>query len=93
MSLMRSLITMCSTLKPLPPSRILDIEVQYYKDITPRNYQPNSGHRGNRRWACIMSLCVLSACLHGLSPVFVPVERFWNLVTAQIGYVAFAFDS
>ena len=39
-SLMRSLIMMCSTLQPLPDDRILDIEVQYYKDITPESYQP-----------------------------------------------------
>ena len=38
--LIRSLITMCSTLKPLPKKRILDITVEYYDDITPESYQP-----------------------------------------------------
>jgi hypothetical protein len=39
-SLMRGLITMCATLKPLPTSRIIDIEMEYYSDITPPSYQP-----------------------------------------------------
>ena len=39
-SLMRGLIMMCSTLKPLPANRMLDIQVEYYDDITPQAYTP-----------------------------------------------------
>eukprot|EP00750_Incisomonas_marina_P010111 INCI16244.1.p2 GENE.INCI16244.1~~INCI16244.1.p2 ORF type:complete len:346 (-),score=62.88 INCI16244.1:2271-3308(-) len=38
-SLMRGLVTMCSTLKPLPLSKILDIEVEFYEDITPQKFK------------------------------------------------------
>ncbi len=38
-SLVRGLVTMCSTLKPLPTDRILDIEVEFYEDITPKDFQ------------------------------------------------------
>ena len=38
-SLVRGLVTMCSTLKPLPTDRLLDIEVEFYEDITPRDFQ------------------------------------------------------
>ena len=36
---MRGLVTMCSTLKPLPTERIIDIEVEFYDDITPEQFK------------------------------------------------------
>ncbi|KNB45828.1 hypothetical protein JH06_5287 [Blastocystis sp. subtype 4] len=38
--LLRTLITLCSTLNPLPRERWITIQLYYYDDITPPDYQP-----------------------------------------------------
>ncbi|KAK8790640.1 hypothetical protein WA588_002389, partial [Blastocystis sp. NMH] len=38
--LLRTLITLCSTLSPLPRERWITMQLYYYDDITPPDYQP-----------------------------------------------------
>ncbi|CBK23857.2 uncharacterized protein [Blastocystis hominis] len=38
--LLRTLITLCSTLSPLPRERWITLQLYYYDDITPPDYQP-----------------------------------------------------
>ena len=38
--LVRTLVTMCNTLSPLPGDRYLTMKLYYYEDITPLNWQP-----------------------------------------------------